>query len=117
MRHSKRFSVAVFFSGLLAAGSAFAQAIQLTPPIPSTTICQLIESIINGLMMLGAPVASIMVLWGAFQMLFAADDAEKFSGGRRTILYAVIGYGIILVSRAIIYIIMDVLGGSVTWCS
>lgn len=66
--------------------------------------------IIDKLIILAAPIVTIMVLWGAFQILTAAGDPEKFKTGNKTIMYAAIGFAIVLVSDGIAYILRDILG-------
>ena len=43
-------------------------------------------------------------------MLFAGGDPEKFKSGKMTILYAAIGYAIILISKTIASIIKSIFG-------
>ena len=51
-----------------------------------------------------------MVVKGGFIILTAGGSPEKFKTGKDVILYAVIGYIIILVSWGVIYIIGEILG-------
>lgn len=84
--------------------------IELPNPLgTTTTFAQLLDKIITFLLQIGTPIASIMVIWGAFQILFAGGEPEKFLVGRRTILYTVIAYGILLVAKGITLIIGDLL--------
>ena len=53
-----------------------------------------------------------MVIYGGFQILTAGGTPEKFTTGRKTILYAVIGYGIIIISKGVTLILKQLLGGS-----
>lgn len=70
----------------------------------------LLKNIIGYLIMIAAPIVVIMMLYGGFVILTAGDSPEKVAGGRKTIMYAAIGYAIILCSWGIIYIIGEVLG-------
>ena len=82
------------------------------PAGSNTTIADLIHNITSGLVTIATPIVAIMVLIGAFQILFAAGDPEKFKRGKKTILYTIIGYAIILVASGITSIIKDLLGSS-----
>lgn len=53
-----------------------------------------------------------MIIIGAFQILFAAGDPEKFITGRRTIVYTAIAYAILLMARGIVAIIENFLTGT-----
>jgi hypothetical protein len=70
-------------------------------------ISGLINKIIDFLIIVAAPIVAGMILIGAYQMLFSAGDPEKFKVGRRTIVYAVVGYTIILLSKGIAMIIKN----------
>ena len=76
----------------------------------TTTVSELINNIIRALRdYIAPPIVGIMIIYGAFQILFAAGSEEKFKTGKKTILYAVIGYAIILIASGISSIIVDVL--------
>lgn len=55
------------------------------------------------------PIAVLMVLVGAFQMLVSAGDPAKFQAGQKTILYSAIGYAIIFLGWGITSIIQSLL--------
>jgi len=58
------------------------------------------------------PLTAIMVLVGAFQITTSAGDPEKFSTGRKTILYAAIGFVIAIIATGVTSIIKTLLGSS-----
>ena len=58
------------------------------------------------------PLTAIMVLVGAFQITTSAGDPEKFSQGRKTILYAAIGFVIAIIATGVTSIIKSLLGTS-----
>lgn len=66
----------------------------------------------GALFWLSVPVVVVMVLVGGIQMLFAGGDPEKFRSGRSTIVYAVIGFVVILLARGAVIAIYQVLGGT-----
>lgn len=76
-----------------------------------TSIGDLLDRIIGALLIVSIPIATIMILVGAFQILTAAGDTEKFARGKKTILYSVVGLAIILLARVITAVIKSVLGG------
>ncbi|MDP3974967.1 MAG: hypothetical protein Q8P88_01615 [Candidatus Jorgensenbacteria bacterium] len=84
------------------------QTITLKNPLgEGTTFTSLLDKILDFLIKAGAIIASIMVVIGAFQILFAAGDPEKFITGRRTIVYTVIAYGILLMAKGVTLIIKN----------
>ena len=58
-------------------------------------------NIINFIYTLAIPICALMVLWGGFQMVTSAGNPEKFSSGRKTILYAALGFVVILLANSI----------------
>lgn len=85
--------------------------VTLPNPLGETNdIWQLIDNIIRALRAyIAPPIVTLMVLYGAFQILFAGGEPEKFANGKKTILWAVIGYAIILIASGISLVIRDVL--------
>ncbi len=52
-----------------------------------------------------------MVLYGAFQIMTAGGKPEQVSSGRKTILYAVIGYAVVLLATSVVPLLTEILGG------
>ncbi len=73
------------------------------------TVEGLLQSIVKWLFVIATPIAVGMILIGAFQMLLSGGNEDKFSTGKKTILYAVIGYAIILIGWGITSIIQSLL--------
>lgn len=69
----------------------------------------LLNKIVTFLLGIAAIVATIMILIGAYQIMFAQGNSEKWQTGKKTIIYALVGYGIILISKGITLIIKDFL--------
>jgi hypothetical protein len=89
----------------LATKTAFAQNIQLPNPLASGGGCNdlgcVTTKIISIIFTISIPVCAIMVLWGGFIMLTSAGNPEKVSTGRKTILYAAIGFVIVLFANSV----------------
>ncbi len=84
----------------------------LKDPLGCRTFEQILDSIANFLIIISAPIVAIMVLYGGYQILFAGGNPEKFKEGKQTILYAVIGFIIILIAKGITALIKNILGAS-----
>ena len=76
-------------------------------PLQYDTIKEALEGIAQLIAKIAVPIVAIMILVGAYQILFSAGDPEKVKTGRRTILYTVIAYGIILIGWGIASIIKN----------
>ncbi len=86
------------------------RAIDLPNPLGVTTFGDLLNRIINYLIILAAPIVTIMIIWAAFKILSAAGNPEKVTEGRRTITYAVVGYAVILMAKGLALIVQQILG-------
>ncbi len=85
---------------------------ELPNPLGSTnTLTQLLDKILDGLLVLSIPIMTIMVLYGAFMIMSSASNPGKVETGKKTVLYAAIGFGIFLFAKVIAIIIRSVLGG------
>jgi hypothetical protein len=108
--------------GLLSVGALAANppAPGPLPPPPATTlpnplnttgtIFDLVKKVVDWLVTTLAPIiATVMVIIGAFQMILAKGDPKLFDTGRKTVLYTVIGYAILLLGSVITTIVSDFL--------
>ncbi len=87
--------------------------IPLTNPLGSSCndLSCPVQSIINFLFTIAIPLCAIMVLVGGFQMMTAAGQPEKISSGKKTILYAIIGFVVILLAGSVATLIRNAFGG------
>lgn len=69
------------------------------------------DNIITSLLTLSIPIVVIMILIGGFQIMTAGGDMEKLKTGKKTILYTIIGYAVILVAKGVSLILRSLLGG------
>jgi hypothetical protein len=106
--------VAISFSSMVLADGPVAcpEGTKCLPnPLNTTgTIFDLVKKVIDWVGKTLAPIiATLMVIIGAFQMIFSNGDPKKFDTGRKTILYTVIGYAILLLGWGITTIVSDIL--------
>ena len=98
---------------VFAQGGTVAQPITLTNPLNSNSFTQVLTNVIGFLFWdIAIPLTTIMVLVGAFQMMTAAGDPEKFSKGRKTLIYAAIGFGVAFLAGGVAKILQNILGGT-----
>ena len=82
----------------------------LPNPLRTDNIVDLLNAILRELITkIAPPILAIMILIGASQILFASGDPEKFEIGKKTIIYAVVGYTALLISWGIVSIIQEIL--------
>ena len=108
-------AAAGFFS-LVSAGIAFAQtqtAPPLTNPLGANSSFQtVLGNISTFLLVIAAPICGIMVVWGGFQMITSRGDPEKFSEGKKTLLYAAVGFVVVIFASSVAPLIQNIFGGS-----
>ena len=106
---------------LLSARIAFAQStpITLCDPLSGNgcnyggeTFTSVLGNIMGNLLLpIGGPICGILVIVGGFQMMTAAGDPEKFSKGKKTLLYAAIGFAVLLFATSVPPLIKNILTG------
>lgn len=92
-------------------GSSGSGAFRIQPPtgIPSN-VCDIINSVTNFIITVSIPIAGLMILYGAFLILTAAESPKRFDAGKSTIFYAIIGLIVILLAKGLVVIITQLLG-------
>ena len=73
-------------------------------------VCAIINSVTDFIIAVSIPIAGLMILYGAFLMLTAAESPKRFEAGKNTILYTVIGLAVILLAKGLVVIITQLLG-------
>ncbi len=76
----------------------------------NATVMTIINNVLNYFIYISVPIFAIMILVGGFQILTARDNPEKIKSGRNTIMYAAIGFTIILISKGVALILLSILG-------
>jgi len=90
---------------------SYAEEINLNnlDPLKGANVLEIISGILEFLRLAAAIVLPIMVIVGAYFILFSAGTPEKVKKGRDTILYSVIGFIIILMAEGIVAIVQRIL--------
>ncbi len=104
----KNFLLFTLVSGLLFASGVL--AVTFENPSSIGTIPELLEAILNFVFTLSFPVLTGVVLYAGFVMLTSAGDPNKFQQGINIVIYAGVGFLVILMSKGIIAVLRDVLG-------
>jgi hypothetical protein len=91
--------------------SADSGPISLPNPISATSFTQVVANITQVLLEIAIPLTAIMAIIGGFQMMTAGGDPEKFSKGRKTLMYAAIGFAVVLLAGGLVAIIKNLLTG------
>ena len=84
-------------------------SVTIENPVGFSTFGGVADQIISSLLLISVPIVAIMVLIGGFQILTAGGDPEKYKIGKKTVLYAVIGYAVVLVANGVRLILKSLL--------
>jgi hypothetical protein len=97
-------------------GSTTPLEVTFDNPVNATSVQELINNLIDFIYTISIPLLVIVVLWAGFTMITAGGKAENFKKGQNILLYAAIGFAIILLSKGVSLIISDLLnaGGTTT---
>lgn len=95
-----------------ASGSGQQQTIKLTDPLGgSESFVSVANNVAAFLLVdIAVPLTVIMVLVGAFQIITAGGNPEKFSQGRKTITYAAVGLACAIIAGGATTLIKSFLG-------
>jgi len=78
-------------------------------PLKVDNINDLITNIIDFIFTISIPLLAIVVIWAGFTMITSGGKPENFKKGQNILLYAAIGFGIILLSKGVSLIVSDIL--------
>lgn len=101
--------ISVILGGLALGNNALAQI--ENPLGGADTIAEVLQRIASFLLTIAAPILVIMVLSAGFMYLTSAGVPEKIKQANRALLWAVIGFAVILINWGFAYIIREILGG------
>jgi hypothetical protein len=108
----KLLKLAVYLSGIFPKAHAQTgnQGVTLTNPLGGQSFTDVVQKVTNFFSVITIPIVAIMVLIGGFQMITAAGNPEKFSAGKKTIIYAAVGFAVILAADTVVTLIKNILG-------
>ena len=86
--------------------------IQISNPLGCSDWAACIKSVLGGLALLATPVVGIMILVGGYQIMASGGNEEKLRKGKNTIIYAVVGYAVILLASGVAAVIQSVVSNA-----
>ena len=79
----------------------------LPNPLGITNLGDIVDKVMSALTVLAVPVVLAMILYGAFKIITSAGDPAKVKDGGNVILWASVGFGLLLISNGIVAIIQS----------
>jgi len=83
---------------------------EIKNPIIYDTIIEVVESLTSFVFTLGIVLAPLVFLIGGFVFLTSGGDTNKVQKGKDIMVYAVIGFAIILLVKGLVELIKNALG-------
>jgi spore maturation protein SpmA len=102
------FWLAILLMGKVASAQG---GITIPNPIACEEIGCVLEKVASFLLKIATPILTIMVLWAGFLFLTSAGNPEKVAKARQALLWAVIGFAIVLINWGFASIVKEILGG------
>ena len=76
------------------------------------TIETLVSRISDFLVLIAIPILSLVVLYSAFQILTARGNESQFESGKKTLLYGLVGFVILLVGEGLVKLLEAIVFGT-----
>ncbi len=92
-------------------GESPLSSIEIPNPLKTTSVIDIIDRIMNFMFLISIPIAMIMLMYAGFIYITSAGDSKKTSTAGQIIMYALIGFCIVLLAKGIVYVVQDVLTG------
>jgi len=70
-------------------------------------VLKLLKRIISILLFAAGALAVLMVIYGGFKYVTSAGEPQKAASGRQTIIFALVGLVVVVVSRQLILFVLD----------
>jgi hypothetical protein len=81
----------------------------LTNPLGVSTFSAVVDKVMTFLFQVAVPLTAVMALIGGFQMITSAGNPEKVSSGRKTLMWAAIGFAVVILAGGVVAIITNLL--------
>ena len=89
------------------------EPVALPDPFKGKEIAGIIANVTHFLAVNVAPaLVAVIILVGAIQMIFSGGSPERFKAGQKTIIYAVIGFFIVLIATGVAALIKKIVTGN-----
>ena len=84
-------------------------------PLGTTSdITTLVKNILNFLIVLAIPISAILIVYAGYLYITSAGNEEKVKTAQKTLIWALIGFAIVLIASSVPAIIQEFLSGTTT---
>ena len=89
---------------------ADAQVVNFPNPLGAGTFAELIDNIIDFIFTIAVIVAPILLVVAGVIFMTAAGDPTKVSTAKRMMMWTIVGFGVILISKGLVAVLQGILG-------
>ena len=90
--------------------SGGSQSIEIPNPLKVKSISALIDRLLNYVITIATILLPLAVIYAAYHFMTSGGEPDKVTAGSNSILWTVIGYALILISKGVAMIVADILG-------
>jgi len=91
------------------------QSLNITNPLRGVNdVTTLVGNIINFLIILAFPITAILIVYAGFLYITSAGNDEKVKTAQKALIWAIVGFAVVLVARSVPAIIEEFLSGEST---
>lgn len=87
----------------------YSQAIEITNPLEWDTFEELINALIDGLWTISLALVPLVVIIAGYFFVTSAGEPDKINTGKKMVLYAIIGFLIIAMTKGLIVLLKEIL--------
>lgn len=87
-------------------------ASKIVDPLGGKTAGEIINAIMSLLVVIGTGVTVIMIIWGGIQYMTSGGNEQRTTSAKKTIIWAIIGFSILISAKFIIQAVEAVLKGA-----
>jgi len=112
LRKMKKYILPVLAISMLIAIPVFGATTTFDNPLGETSdISTLLKNIIGFLIVLAIPISAILIVYAGYLYITSAGNEEKIKTAQKTLIWALIGFAIVLIARSVPVIIQEFLSG------
>jgi len=84
--------------------------ISICNPLTTAKFTDVVDRILNILFFVAIAVAPVMIIVAGFRFLTGGGNPETLQGARQMLIWTAVGFGIILLSKGIVFIVRGIIG-------
>ena len=105
----------ILIFSLIPVSIILANGLNIENPLGETSdVSTLLSNIVNFLIWLAFPIAAILIVYAGFLYITSAGNEEKVKTAQKALIWALVGFGVVLIASSVPTIIQEFLTGEST---